>query len=259
MTDTGGWTAILLAGARPGADALAEAQGVASKAQILVAGVPMITRVAETLLACPAVARVVVLTQRPEDVRNLLPVSDRLTLRESAGSIAQTIARFAGDDAAPWPLFVTTADHPLLTPRTVAAFLDGVGRQDDVGLGVVFRSVVQRRFPASRRTWIRVGDGDFTGANLFAFRGPRALAVLALWAGVERSRKTGWRLVARLGPWLLVRALLRWVTLQGALDEAGARLGARVRAVPLDDPLAAVDVDKPADLALAIAVFEGRA
>lgn len=259
MTDTGGWTAILLAGARPGADALAVAQGVASKAQILVAGVPMVARVAATLLECPAIARVVVLTQRPEDVRGLLPVADRLRLRQSAGSIAQTLARFAADDPAPWPLFVTTADHPLLTPATVAAFLQGVGSDDDVGLGVVFRSVVQRRFPGNRRTWIRVKDGDFTGANLFAFTGPRALAVLDLWAGVERSRKTGWRLVAKLGPWLLVRALLRRVTLQGALDEAGARLGARVRAVPLDDPLAAVDVDKVADLELATAVFEGRA
>lgn len=259
MSDTSGWTAILLAGARPGADALAEAQGVASKAQILIAGVPMIARVAATLLACPAIARVVVLTQRPDDVADLLPPSDRLSLQASRGSIAETLVRFAGDDPAPWPLFVTTADHPLLTPRTVAAFLAGVRRQDDVGVGVVFRDVVRQRFPASRRTWIRVGDGDFTGANLFAFTGQRGLAVLTLWAGVERSRKTGWRLVAKLGPWLLVRALLRRVTLQGALDEAGAKLGARVRAVPLDDPLAAIDVDKPADLALAVAVFEGRA
>jgi len=52
---------------------------------------------------------------------------------------------------------------------------------------------------------------------------------------------------------------MRRVTLQGALDEAGAKLGVRIRAIALDDPLAAVDVDKSGDLELATAVLEGRA
>ncbi len=259
MTARNSWTAILLAGSRPGADAFAREHGVTSKAQIAVAGVPMVRRVADTLLACPSVARVVVLTQAPDDVRDLLPASDRISLRASRGSIAEALSRFIADEAAPWPLLVTTADHALLTPDTVAAFLDGVGDRDDVAVGVVSKAVLATRFPGSARTWIRMGDGDFTGANLFALTGPSASAALALWAGVERDRKKGWRMVARLGPWLLLRAMLRRVTLQGALSEAGAKLGARVRAVQLRDPLAAVDVDKPADLELAVAVFEGRA
>lgn len=259
MTDEIGWTAILLAGSRPGPDAFAQSQGVASKAQIPVAGVAMVRRVADTLLACPQLARVVVLTQTPDDVRDLLPVSERISLQMSSGSIAETVSRFIVEDVAPWPLFVTTADHALLTPGTVAAFLGGVKPGDDVAVGVVSKAVLSERFPESKRTWIRMGDGDFTGANLFALTGLPALAALALWAGVERDRKKGWRMVARLGPWLLIRAMLRRVTLQDALDEAGAKLGTRVRAVGLDDPLAAVDVDKPADLALATAVFEGRA
>ncbi len=258
MTNEIGWTAILLAGSRPGPDAFAQSRGAASKAQIPVAGVPMIRRVADTLLACPELARIVVLTQRPDDVSDLLPPSDRLSLRSSSGSIAETMSRFIADDVAPWPLFVTTADHALLTPGTVSAFLAAVGAGDDVAVGVVSKAVLATRFPGSRRTWIRMGDGDFTGANLFALTSPRALAALATWAGVERDRKKGWRLVARLGPWLLLRAMLRLVTLQGALDQAGAKLGTRVRAVALDDPLAAVDVDKLEDLELATAVFEGR-
>lgn len=254
-----GCTALLLAGARPGGDALATGQGYASKAQIPIAGVPMIARVAATLLACPAIARIVVLTQRPEDLRGLLPLSQRLTLRASHGSIGETVSLFAAMDPAPWPLFVTTADHALLTSETVAVFLGVVRQDDDVALGVVSKTVVQSRFPASQRTWLRYGDGDYTGANLFALTGARALIGLRFWAGVEQSRKKGWRLVAKFGPWLLLRALLRRVTLQGALDEAGRKLGVGFRAVILDDPLAAVDVDKLADLELATAVIEGRA
>lgn len=253
-----GWTAVLLAGSRPGGDPFAASRGVALKAQIEIGGVAMVARVATTLLNSPAIRRIIVLTQDPEALRALLPVSPRLSIARSEGTIARTVRGFATTDRAPWPLFVTTADHALLTPATVAAFLGAVG-DEDVAVAVVSKAVVRRRFPDNRRTWIRFGDGDFTGANLFALTGPASLAALAFWAEVEQDRKKGWRLVAKLGPWLLLRAMLRQVSLQQALGEAGNRLGARVRAVMLDDPLAAVDVDKPEDLELATAVLAGRA
>lgn len=254
-----GWTALLLAGSRPGGDALADAHGVPSKALIPIGGVPMAARVAETLLACPAVGRIVVATQDPDALRPVLPPSPRIDLVAAQATIARTVAGFVADHPAPWPLLVTTADHVLLSPETVAAFVSAVRGPDDVAVGVVSKAVVRRRFPDNRRTWIRFGDGDFTGANLFALTGPRALDALAWWAEVEQDRKKGWRLVAKLGPWLLLRAWLRRLSLQEALGEAGQRLGVTMRGVALDDPLAAVDVDKASDLELATAVIEGRA
>ena len=254
-----GWTALLLAGSRPGGDPFATAQGAPAKALIRVAGVPMVARVTATLLACPQIGRVVVLAQAPDMLRPVLPPSARIELRASGATIAQTVREFATGEPAPWPLFVTTADHALLTPETVAAFLAAVRGPDDVAVGVVSRAVVRARFPDNKRTWLRFGDGQYTGANLFALTGPAALAALGFWAEVEQDRKKGWRLVAKLGPGLLLRALLGRLTLQGALDAAGARLGARIKAVALADPLAAVDVDKESDLALATAVLEGRA
>ena len=59
-----GWTALLLAGERPGGDPFARRQGAAAKALIPLAGVPMVARVAETLLASPAIDRLVVLAGR---------------------------------------------------------------------------------------------------------------------------------------------------------------------------------------------------
>jgi hypothetical protein len=123
---------------------------------------------------------------------------------------------------APWPLFVTTADHALLTADTVDAFLGTVRASDDVAVGLVSRAVVRRRFPGNKRTWLRFGDGQFTGANMFALTGPRSLAALGFWAEVEQDRKKGWRLLAKLGPGLLLRALLRRLSMQGALDASAA-------------------------------------
>jgi hypothetical protein len=76
---------------------------------------------------------------------------------------------------------------------------------------------------------------------------------------VEQDRKKGWRLIARFGPALLLRALTRTITLDMAVRRAGRKLGVTARAIPLADPLAAVDVDKPDDLLIADAVLEARA
>ena len=66
MTAPGRWTAILLAGQRPGTDPLAAHFGQEWKALVRVGGEAMLSRVARTLLASPSVGRVLVLAQRPE-------------------------------------------------------------------------------------------------------------------------------------------------------------------------------------------------
>lgn len=253
-----GVTALLLAGRRPGVDPLARAVGVALKALIPVAGEPMVARVARTLLATPGIARVLVLTQDTDAIAAVLPDDPRIAVAPSQAGIARSVAAVAGSAAAPWPLLVTTADHALLTPATVAAFLADAG-SDDVAVGVVERRVLHARFPDNRRTWLKFGGGWWTGANLFRLNGPGALPLVDLWSGVEADRKKGWKLVARFGPWLLLRALTRTISLPAAVAAAGQRIGVTARAVPLADPLAAVDVDKPSDLMLARAVLEGRA
>jgi GTP:adenosylcobinamide-phosphate guanylyltransferase len=253
-----GVTALLLAGRRPGVDPLAAAKGETLKALIPVAGRPMVARVVETLLATPGIAAVRVLTQDIDPIAAVLPADPRLSFVRSGDGIARSIAAVAGGAEAPFPLFATTADHVLLTPATIAAFLAGA-QGADVAVGMVERRVVQARFPQSKRTWLHFRGGSWTGANLFWFAGPAALPVIASWAAVEQDRKKGWKLIARFGPGLLLRALTRTITVQDAVARAGRGLGGDVRVVPLADPLAAVDVDKLSDLALAEAVLEARA
>ena len=257
------WTALLLAGQRPGVDALAAAFGEERKALVRVGGEPMLSRVARTLLDCPEVARVVVLAQ---DAGALfaapgcewLASEPRVTGAASGGGIATSVAAVAGTAAAPWPVLVTTADHPLLTPAMVAAFVAGAGAAD-VAFGVVERRVVLAAHPDNRRTWLKFRGGAWSGANLFALRGAAAAPALALWSGVEKDRKSGWRLIWQLGPGLLAGAALRLLSLEAAVARLGHRLGLVARAVPLTFAEAAIDVDKPSDHALAEAILKARA
>ncbi|MGN6123193.1 MAG: nucleotidyltransferase family protein [Sphingomonas oligoaromativorans] len=252
-----GLTALLLAGRRPGVDALAAARGQTLKALIPVAGTPMVARVVSTLLVSE-VGPIRVMTQDVEPIAAVLPADPRIGFLRSGAGIARSIAAALKSGEAPFPLFVTTADHALLRPETIAEFLRGA-EGADVAVGVVERAVVQSRFPQSKRTWLRFRGGDWTGANLFYFASASALPVIETWASVEQDRKKGWKLIARFGPMLLLRALTRTITLHDAVAKAGRRMGANVRMVGLGDPLAAVDVDKVSDLELAEAVLEGRA
>ena len=262
MTALPMWTAILLAGQRPGIDPLAAAFGQTAKALVEVGGQPMVSRVARTLLDCADIGQVLILAQDPaeltgRDDTRWLAQDPRVSFSASGAGIATSIAAVAGGPLAPWPVLVTTADHPLLTTAMVAEFIGAVGAAD-VAVAVVERRVLLAAYPGNQRTWLRFRGGAYSGANLFGFTGPEAKAALAMWSGVEQDRKKGWRLLLRLGPGLLIGAATRTLTLAGALRRLGARFHLDARAVVLSQAEAAIDVDKPSDHALATEILAAR-
>ena len=253
-----GWTALLLAGARPGIDAFAAAHDTDLKALIAVCGTPMVARPAAALLAAPEITSVRVLAQHPERIAQVLPSDPRLSVEESGGTIATTLEAVLIDPATRFPLLVTTADHALLDLAMIADFCLRAGGTD-LAIGVVERRPLMKRLPQTKRTWIRFRDGAYSGANLFAFGSAKALKAVELWRSVEQDRKKGWRVVAALGPMVLLGTLSRVLSLDQALAAVGRRLGLDVRKVEMSNPLAAVDVDKPSDHELVTAILEGRA
>ncbi len=257
-----GWTAILLAGDRPGGDPLARHFGVPRKALVAVAGRTMLGRVAATLLASPRIRRVVILAQDPHAlmVGDAAALADhpKVVLASSGRGIAASIAAIAGSAAAPFPLLVTTADHVLLTERMLAEFLAGTA-DCDAAFGVGERRTLEASYPGSRRTWLRFPDGHYSGANLFALRNVRVATALNLWEGYEQDRKRPWKLFARFGPHLLVRALTRTISFRAAVRRAGARLSLCVKPIILSAAEAMIDVDKLADLELAETILSTRA
>ncbi len=252
------WTAIVLAGSRPGPDPFAEAHGTDLKALIPVGGRPMVSRPVDALLRSPSVDTVRVLAQQPDRIAGALQANARLIVTGSGSTIASTLSGLLADPATRFPILVTTADHALLDPEMVEDFCsqaDGA----DLAIGLVEKHALMKRLPSTRRTWIRFRGGSYSGANLFAFGSPKATRAIELWRSVEQDRKKGWRMVAALGPALMFGAVLRIHTLDQTLAAVGRRLGLSIRKVELGNPLAAVDVDKAEDHALVTAILEGRA
>lgn len=253
-----GATAVVLAGSRPGRDPFAASYGTDLKALIAIAGEPMVRRPVRALLASPGVKRVRVLAQQPERIGGALPRDDRIFVEQSGNTIAATLEAVCLDPETQWPLLVTTADHALLTSEMVEEFI-GKAEGADVAIGLVERRTLLARLPQSQRTWHRFRGGAYSGANLFLLAGPQVRPALELWRSVEQDRKNVLRLFRRLGLMNFLATALRLRSLQATLDALGQRLGLIIRAVELSDPLAAVDVDKPADHELVTAILEGRA
>jgi GTP:adenosylcobinamide-phosphate guanylyltransferase len=254
-TSTPGWTALVLAGQRPGVDSVAAHFGLEAKALIPVAGEAMLSRVLRALTAAPEVTRIIVLAQ---DAPALLTNSElewaatdaRITVRISGATISGSVLAAISDPGIGLPVLVTTADNVMLTPATIAQFVAGAG-SGDVSVAMVERTRLEAAVGPNRRTWLTFRDGAFTGANLFALTAPAAANALRFWETVEQDRKSVLRLASHFGPVLMLQLLARRLTVHDALAAAGRKLGASAAPVLLSDGRMGVDVDKLEDHALA--------
>jgi GTP:adenosylcobinamide-phosphate guanylyltransferase len=218
----------------------------------------MVVRPVRALLESAEIGKVIVLAQQPDRIARVLPADSRLEVRESQGTIAETMLNLVEDPDLHWPVLVTTADHALLKTSMIDEFCSQA-RGADVAVGVVRRGSLMRRLPETRRTWLKFRRGAYTGANLFALASPKVRPAIELWRSVEQDRKKAWRVIATLGPAVLLSAALRIISLDEVLARLGGRLGLRLRAVRLSNPLAGVDVDKADDHELVEAILAGKA
>jgi CTP:molybdopterin cytidylyltransferase MocA len=245
----GTFTALVLAASRGTRDPVARAEGKSHKALVDVAGTPMLSRVLRALRESPAVGPIAIAIDDPSALDALgetglitVPVGD------SPGASVVLGAGALGD---PFPLLVTTGDHPLLTAEMIDRFCaDARATGADVVAGLAAEPVIRAAYPDTRRTFLRFRDGGYSGCNLFAMLTPKGLKAAAFWGQIERERKRPWRLIKAFGVVPLILFGLRLMTLDGAFRRAGKRIGATAAAVVLPWAEAAIDVDKPADLEL---------
>ena len=238
--------AVVLAGSRPGgADLVADYAGVPHKALIRLGGATLLARVVSALRAAGA-AEVAVSANAPEVLAEVAALH-ATSLPAGAGP-SLSVGRALADLGA--PLLVTTADHALLRPEWIAQFLRDAPAEADICALMARRQTVEADAPATRRTYLRLADGEWSGCNLFYLARPQAHGAVEFWRRLEAERKRPWRMASLIGPAALVAYLGGRLTLADALERLGRRAGVCAGVVESRFGLAAVDVDKPADLDL---------
>ncbi|MGE0858243.1 MAG: NTP transferase domain-containing protein [Gammaproteobacteria bacterium] len=253
--------AIVLAGERPGGNALARAHGLRSSVLVPVAGTPCVTRVLHALRASRSIEGGLLVGPDGDTVarepvfQELLATGDFRWIAPDAGPSASALRASAALHH--YPVLLTAADHALLDAGIIDRFVAAaLASRADFVVGLVPWATVRARFPTTRRTLLRFADGAWCGANLFLLHTHAGRAALEFWRGLEADRKRPWRMASRIGFSFLARYLARSMRLTAALAHLSARAGCEVAHVRLDSARAAVDVDSSADLALAEEVLQ---
>ena len=237
------FTALILAGSRPGEDPTAVCAGVAHKALIELGGETLLDKVVHAVRGAGA-DRVLVSCSLAVVAEHARALGCEV-LQAQEGPSASVAAAF---DLAGPALLVTTADHAFLRAQWVSELVTGCAPDADLALMLAERSKVEEAMPGSRRTYLRFADGQWSGCNLFYLRTADARRAVELWQSIERDRKKPWKIALRVGIGTLLTYLRGKLPIQSALDRLGAMIGISVTLVPASDGLAAVDIDKPQDL-----------
>jgi len=250
------FSAIVLAGERPGGSAFSRELGLPASVLVDVAGQSALARVFSTLSLSEQVGGGVLCGPAEQIYRNnpefqdILAGTDFHWLAPAAGPSASALSGIR--ELGRFPLLLTAGDHALLTPELVDDFCSRARKTGaDVVVGLVPYPLVRQAFPESKRTVLKFSDGQYCGSNLFAILTERGEAAPAFWSRLEADRKRPWRMARRVGPALLVRYLFGRLTLAGALKSLSNAMDCTVAHLLIDNPRAAVDVDSVADRDLA--------
>lgn len=235
-------------------------RGVMSKALIPIAGKPMIAHVIDALAGSRYVEHIIVVALNPAaEIQFSVPVEHipdgGSMLANVEAGVNYALERHPDVDA----VLLSGSDLPTITPHIVDAFIDECTRTDhDLYYTIVERSVMEARFPESRRSYVHLREGDFAGGDLMLFRPGVTLGQRELWESLAGARKNALRQAAMFGFWPLMKLVIRRLSLAEAERRACKALKVRGHAIPFPHAEVGMDVDKPFQLEIARAELERR-
>ena len=250
-------TALVLAGIRQNGDPLAEAHGVRSKAFIKIAGRSMLGYVlaalSESLVETPVFLS-------GHEGNPALPEQENwppFTTGPTASSPAASVLAAAETGKLSFPILVTTCDHTLLSPEIINTFIhSGLKTEADLVVGLATRETVESSYPDVARTYLKLGMQAYSGCNLFLLKNSNSLKAIRFWQSAEVHRKRPWRIAWDFGIISALRILLGRADLDRTFSIASQALGVTAKPALLPFANAAIDVDKPSDLALVKQILE---
>ena len=254
------FSAVVLAGERPGRSDFSRELGLAASVLVDVAGKSALSRVIEALETSESVEAGVLcgpaenVYQENPEFQQILQGSSFHWMAPQTGPSASALA--AIEHLNSFPTLLTAGDHALLTAGLVDDFCTRALELDvDIVIGFTPYSIVRAAFPESKRTVLKFSDGQLCGTNLFAVLDPKGKAGPAFWSRLEADRKRPWAMARRLGLGMGLSMLFRYLTgrltLDSVLGSLSRAMGCRVGYVLMDNPRVAVDVDSVADRDLA--------
>lgn len=120
--------------------------------------------------------------------------------------------------------------------------------EHDVYYNVIRREVMEARFPASKRSYVKLRDMEVCGGDMNVIRTVTVAGRNELWERIVAARKNPFKQASLIGYDTLIMLMLRLVTLEKAVRMVTSRLRVSGRAVVCPYAEVGMDVDKPNQL-----------
>jgi GTP:adenosylcobinamide-phosphate guanylyltransferase len=180
-------------------------------------------------------------------------------LPDQGGMVANATAgmrRLLELDPTARPVIGVSADIPTLTGEVVDQLIDTC-RPFDHALyyTVVTPEVMEKRFPGSKRTYVRFKERSVAGGDVFIFHTRLLATDPALLEAFSNARKHAWKLARLVGFRTLLKFLLHRLSLAEVERLGGRILDAPVKVIIFPRAEIAMDADKPNQVDLLQAEF----
>lgn len=249
--------AVILTGTRDVHNPLIAGTGLHSKVLLPVGGKPMVLSVMEAIAGSRYQPEIYVSSSDPDVLRlkTDLPFKTLPSEAKAVSSILKSLERLPREE---WVLFVS-GDHPLLTAEMIDHFIEeALARQLTFAAAVVERSLVERDYPESKRTYFKAKAGAYSGGNLFLIDKSRFRGSAAFMETIDRNRKKPWKNVLMLNPFTMMRILLRQMDIHEIARVASGLFRCEAGMVVMPFAECCMDVDKPSDQVIAETILRGR-
>lgn len=245
-------TAIILAGGKIEEDLAAHTKEKA-KAFIRINGKYMVEYVIDALRESEKIKQVILVSDlnlTPESVKEKV---DKCV--ESGKSMIETLINGvnAAVDRHACPLLVLPCDIPLIDKYCAEEFLDNAPalyeqKNAKIVYGIIEKQNYIKKFPSMKRTYMKLKDGTFCGTGFFYIDVETAKGLKGIFEKITALRKKPWRAVSMLGFFTIIKLLTKQLAIKDLEEKAERFLGCASKALILQNPASAVNVDKVEDL-----------
>lgn len=219
------------------------------KSLLDVGGRPMVQWVLDAVAGSARIDRILVVGLGEED--GLQSSKPLLYLAEQGsliGNLRAGMAYASSHDPSADHLLMATSDIPLITSEMVSFRAEQIQQGGaDLDYCAIERSIMQARFPDSRRSYIHLKDIEACGGDIHGVR----LALNwddALWDRLIAARKNALKQAYLLGLDTALMLLLRQASVPWAEEKISRRLHLRARVQVCPYAEVGMDVDKPFQL-----------
>jgi molybdopterin-guanine dinucleotide biosynthesis protein A len=243
--------AVIIAGGIPQeGEPLYEYTQGASKAMLDIAGKPMVQWVLDALNGAAEIDKVVIVGLSEEEGLE----SDKITafvpnMGDLIANVRAGVIKTLEINPQTNHVIVVSSDIPAISSEMVDWLVNASKGSDlDLYYTVIERQVMEKRFPTSKRSYVRLKDVEVCGGDVNIIHASLAASDSDIWDRLLDSRKNAVKQAAIIGFDTLLLMLLHAVTIDRAVEKVAKRLKITGKAVLCPFAEVGMDVDKPNQL-----------